>query len=41
MIWLWLLLAYLAGLFTPPLATLIHGFIAGTIWQWRELKKKQ
>lgn len=40
MILLWLVMAYLAGLLTVPLVSLVAGFIAGAIWQWRELRKK-
>lgn len=41
MIWLWLILAFLAGLFFVPAATLLSGFVAGFIWQWRKIRERK
>jgi hypothetical protein len=39
MIWFWLVVAYMAGLLTPPLVTAAHGFIGSLLWQYEKLTR--
>jgi hypothetical protein len=36
-----LIAAYALGFATPMLIRVIHGYIAGAIWQWRELQRER
>lgn len=41
MMWLLILLVIISGLVAIPTLRFLAGFIAGAIWQWREIRKRR